>query len=137
MRITLDTNVLIAAFVAKGLCHDLFAHCALQHDLVTSQFILDELRSKLFGKFRQSTSFVEGSIAIALTRMRIVEPSPLPEQVCRDADDDWVLATAVAGSCDCLVTGDKDLLVLRSYSGIPILSPRDFQAFERDLNAKE
>ncbi len=43
--------------------------------------------------------------------------------MCRDADDDAILATAVAARADLLVTGDKDLLVLGSYNGIPIVTP--------------
>lgn len=50
--------------------------------------------------------------------------------VCRDADDDHVLATARTGECACIVTGDKDLLVLDAYDGVAIVSPRDFWAFE-------
>jgi len=46
-----------------------------------------------------------------------------------------VLATAVSGACDCIVTGDADLLVLGSYGGIPIIPPRDFWQFEIDRSA--
>jgi len=48
------------------------------------------------------------------------------QPACRDPDDDWVLATAVAGEAEVIVTGDGDLLDLRSYRGIAILSPRAF-----------
>lgn len=58
--------------------------------------------------------------------MKVVDPPPLTVQVCRDSDDDLVLATAVAGGCACIVTGDKDLLVLGSYDTIQINSPGDF-----------
>jgi len=47
-------------------------------------------------------------------------------EVCRDPDDDNILAAAVSGKCDCIITGDKDLLVLKEYEGIDIFSPRDF-----------
>jgi predicted nucleic acid-binding protein len=50
--------------------------------------------------------------------------------VCGDADDDVVLGTAVAGRCDAIVTGDKDLLDLVRYRGIEIVSPRGFWSFE-------
>jgi predicted nucleic acid-binding protein len=62
--------------------------------------------------------------------VRLVEPDPLSERVCRDPDDDVVLATALAGGCRCIVTGDRDLLVLGEYQGIVIVSPRDFWNFE-------
>lgn len=58
--------------------------------------------------------------------MRLVEPSSLDGPVCRDVDDDVVLATAVAAGAAMIVTGDQDLLVIGQYAGIDILSPREF-----------
>jgi predicted nucleic acid-binding protein len=55
----------------------------------------------------------------------IVDPPPLPEPVSRDPDDDAVLALAAAARPDLIVTGDKDLLVLDAYAGIPIVSPAE------------
>lgn len=55
MRIVLDTNVLIAAFIARGTCHQLLEHCIRNHDLITSQFILDEVREKLVEKFKYTS----------------------------------------------------------------------------------
>jgi predicted nucleic acid-binding protein len=46
--------------------------------------------------------------------------------VCRDSDDIKVLGLAIAANADYIVTGDKDLLVLESFQGIPILNPRSF-----------
>jgi predicted nucleic acid-binding protein len=63
--------------------------------------------------------------------MQIVTPVALASPVSRDPDDDNILATAVAGSCDCIITGDKDLLVLKQFEGIKILSPREFADQER------
>jgi putative PIN family toxin of toxin-antitoxin system len=48
--------------------------------------------------------------------------------ICRDVDDDNVLACALAAKADYLVTGDADLLVLKNFRGIKIISPRDFEA---------
>ena len=55
-----------------------------------------------------------------------MERQPLPARVCRDKNDDVVLATALAGKADVIVTGDDDLLVLKTFRGIRILSPRQF-----------
>ena len=46
--------------------------------------------------------------------------------MCRDPDDVKVLSLAVDSKADYIVTGDKDLLVLKKYEGIPILNPRSF-----------
>ena len=53
-------------------------------------------------------------------------PVPLAAEVCRDPDDIKILGLAVASNADYIVTGDKDLLVLKSFQNIPILTPRSF-----------
>jgi len=51
MNLVLDTNVLIAAFIAKGACYALVEHCLQVHNVITSSFILDEVRETLTNKF--------------------------------------------------------------------------------------
>lgn len=131
MRIVLDTNVLIAALVSRGFCHELLEHCILTHTLVTSDFILDEVREKLVAKFKYSKDVGDEAKALLLSRMQIVVPAQLQSPVSRDPDDDNVLATALAGHCDCIITGDGDLLVLKEFKYIRIVSPRQF------LNSEE
>jgi len=55
----------------------------------------------------------------------------LTKIISRDADDDNVLAAAEPKKADCIVTGDKDLLIIKEYKNIKILSPRDFWSFEK------
>jgi len=55
----------------------------------------------------------------------------LTKTLSRDADDDNILAAAGSKKVDCIVTGDKDLLVIKKYKNIKILSPRDFWSFEK------
>jgi len=62
-------------------------------------------------------NIIENSIPIVITRHIFV---------CRDAKDDMFLSLAVSGRANCIVSGDKDLLVLHSFSGLPILSPATF-----------
>jgi putative PIN family toxin of toxin-antitoxin system len=130
VRLVFDTNVLVAAVVASGVCRDLVEYCTEHHQLVTSDFILGELREKLDRKFKLTADVVEGVLTSFEARMHVVAPSPLDSPVCRDPDDDWVLATAVAGECECVVTGDRDLLDLAEYAGIRILRPRAFLDLE-------
>ena len=130
MKLVLDTNVLIAAFVARGVCHELLEHCARQHELVTSAKILAEFEEKLLNKFKVPPADALEVINLMTLNMTSVTPEPLEAAVCRDPDDDWVLATAAAGGCECIVTGDKDLLVLKSFQDIAILAPSEFWAYE-------
>ena len=55
----------------------------------------------------------------------MVKPAVVAVSACRDPDDLPLLGTAVAGRASLLVTGDKDLLVLREHAGIPIVTPRE------------
>lgn len=51
-----------------------------------------------------------------------IEPPPLPQPVCRDPDDDQVLALAIAAQADLIISGDNDLLVLQQFNGNPIVN---------------
>jgi len=130
VRLVFDTNVLIAAFISRGHCHELLEHAARSHELLTSEFILGEFKEKLSGKLRIETRLVDAAIELQRSRMRVVEPAMPATPVARDPDHDWILATAVAAEADGLVTGDSDLLDLGEYRGIPILSPGAFWEFE-------
>ena len=127
----MDTNVLFAAFVAHGVCAGLYEECLLRGRIVVSLFILRELEEKLVSKARLSQSEAGDIIDAVKADAEITETRPLAARVCRDADDDWILATALAAKADALVTGDKDFLVLGQYQGVPILTPRDGLALLR------
>ena len=130
MRILLDTNVLIAALIARGVCHQLLEHCVRNHELVTSEFILNELREKLVEKFNYSAQVADEVIGLLRSRMEVALATVLDAPVCRDPDDDNVLAAALAGDCAAIVTGDNDLLVLKEFRQIEIITPRIFLTSE-------
>jgi len=137
MRLVVDTNVLIAALISQGMCADLVEHCALNHSLVTSEFILSEMRGHLIGKFKFTTEEADESVTLLRSQMEVVIPTTLEKLVCRDPDDDQILGTAVAGRAECIVTGDKDLLVLKQYVGVQIVSPSEFANFESSSHSHE
>jgi putative PIN family toxin of toxin-antitoxin system len=130
VRLVLDTNVLLAAFLTRGVCHELLEHCVTGHQLATSDFILSEFAGKLEGKFHVPPGKISRAVGMLRAEMALVELPQAVEHVCRDPDDDRVLATAVAGKCRCLVTGDADLLILREHGGVKVISPGSFWAFE-------
>ena len=126
MRIVLDTNVLIAAFVARGLCHELLEHCARHEELFTSEYILVEFRRVLISKLKIPPRLADGAVETLHTKLTMVERSELETPVSRDPDDDPILGTALAAKAEILVTGDKDLLDLGTWQSMPIVSPSDF-----------
>jgi putative PIN family toxin of toxin-antitoxin system len=79
-------------------------------------------RSRKFRTTPASTAFLQA----LRDQVHLVEPDALPSPVCRDPDDDVVLATAVAARATTIVTGDDDLLVSKQYAGIAIVSARQF-----------
>lgn len=126
MRIVFDTNVLVAAFTSIGLCHQAYERALARTDIVTARRLLDELHDTLTGKMKIDRPLADEILAELANELEIVEPVPLLKSICRDEDDDWVLATALAGHSEIIVSGDKDLLVLKQFQGIKILSPRQF-----------
>jgi putative PIN family toxin of toxin-antitoxin system len=125
MRVVFDTNVIVAALVAEGLCHEIVE----THLPELSPILADPLWKELVEKLRAKFNLVPEELPLLGLYRRLaewVQAQPLPKPVCRDADDDWVLATAVAGRADLIVTGDPDLLVLGAHEGIDIVSPRQF-----------
>jgi putative PIN family toxin of toxin-antitoxin system len=124
VKVFFDTNVLISAFTTRGLSSDLFRLVLAEHQLMTGAVNLVELRRVLRRRFRVPAS----EIAIVEQQLRehtiVQKPAEMSLLRLRDPDDRWVLASAVAGEADLLVTGDRDLLVARERAPIPILDPR-------------
>jgi putative PIN family toxin of toxin-antitoxin system len=130
VRILLDTNVLVAAFVAHGACNDLFEHCFREHTMITSEHLLREFRRVLGEKLGFPRDDLRDSIGFLRSALEIVTPVKMEGPICRDPDDDHVLAAALGGRAACIVTGDRDLLDLEEHQGIPILNPDGFWRFE-------
>ena len=108
MRAVPDTNVLIASLISRGFCRELLEYCFFNHTLVTSESILGELKEKLAEKFKYSTEIAEEAVELFRSRMQVVIPAALSSPISRDPDDDNILAAALAGNCECVITGDKD-----------------------------
>jgi len=126
LRVFLDTNVLIAAFAARGLCADVFRLAATDHTLLIGAPVLVEMRRILETKLRMPAP-ARNEVLQVLRRFEQVPAAKAPVALgIEDPDDDWVLACAIAGSAEVFVTGDKALLRLHQAGQLPIVSPRQF-----------
>jgi uncharacterized protein len=134
LRLALDTNVLIAAFVARGTCSELLEHVASNHTVICSEYILEEFKEKLIEKFAIPISDTRRAVALLRERFEVVVPADVPEGACPDEGDLPILGTAAAGNCACLITGDRELLALGSYEEIRILSPAEFWKQEDQMD---
>lgn len=128
MRIFLDTNVLISAFMWGGRPKEVYDRVLLRHDLVTGAVNLEEVERV----FRDKLNVEAETLTLVLSKLRRdahveprpSKPAPYPEHSEADA---WVLASALAAKADVLVTGDRDLLDVADHvTELVILSPRAF-----------
>ena len=122
MRVVLDTNVLISALISHGKPRRLLIRLFREHEPVSSRQMLAELEDVLSrSKFGLTRSRVDEFLGILVKRFIVSEVEEIPELISEDPDDDVVLATALAGGADYIVTGDGHLLGLREYQGIRIV----------------
>jgi len=131
MKAVFDTNVVVAAFVSEGLCARLLTRASRRHfELCLCPVIIDETTKVLTKKIRLSIHEAREAISLLVQASTHGEPpGPVPavKDVCRDPGDDRILACALAHDADYLVTGDNDLLFLRTFRGVRIITPRDFE----------
>ena len=125
-----DTNVLIAAIITEGICSKILRRArAGEVSLVSCPFIIMELRRTLSKKFRLSHDELSSAMdPISDAISQVIEQRLKVKDICRDADDDNIIACAAAANADYLVTGDSDLLEIKKFQGIQIVTPRDFEA---------
>jgi putative PIN family toxin of toxin-antitoxin system len=113
MRIVLDTNQLVAALVRPPeLATFLMTWQSARFTVIASQAMIDEYLYVL--NYPDIAALVSPELRRAfeshlLYDIEIVDPAEVP-QICRDPDDDKVIATAIYGLADYLVTIDQDLL---------------------------
>lgn len=126
MKVALDTNVLVSAFATRGLCADLLQVILAEHELILGATVQQELRHVLRQKLRLSSEMADEVDAFLRRRAMLVAEAPPLDLPLRDPTDLPVLAEAVAGQADVLVTGDRDLQAAPRPTPLPILSPREF-----------
>jgi len=132
MRAVCDTNVLvsyllthrppIATLIDRYLAEQAFT-------LVTSPALLAELERVL--SYPRLAVLLQADerrrfVALISALSEVVDPPEEVPMISRDPDDDQVIACAVVGSADAIVSGDKDLLSLGRVGGIPIVAPAAF-----------
>ncbi|WP_068671702.1 putative toxin-antitoxin system toxin component, PIN family [Thermosulfurimonas dismutans] len=133
MRVVFDTNVLVAAFVTEGLCSVLLARARRgEFDLFVCPKILEEFERILSEKIKVPRALIEEALSMILEASEMIQPTRAIQGVCRDEDDDQILACALSAEADYLVSGDKDLLEIGSFGNLKIVPPRDFEALFED-----
>jgi putative PIN family toxin of toxin-antitoxin system len=134
MRAVVDTNILVSYLITHRppVAEVIDVHLARgDFTLLTSPALLEELDRVLQYPRLHRYYDVETRVRFVALIAALGEIVDLPEEVpriCRDPADDWVIACAVIGGADVIVSGDRDLLDLGQVGEIPVLSVRQFLA---------
>jgi len=131
-RATVDTNIFISATFWHGIPQQVITMFETgKATLVLSDAILAELDRKLrHKKFAAELAETGLTVDVIVSSVRamadLAQPADVPENAVRDPKDRMILACAVGGKADMIVSGDKDLRALNAYEGIPIVTPAQF-----------
>ncbi len=132
MRATVDTNLVVSAFLWGGNPRRVLE--AAQDgviDLFTSHALLSELlevlsRDKFQKRLMAVNSSVDEIIDLYKALAELIEVDEIEPVVIRDPDDDAVIACALAADSELIISGDNDLLDLKKYGNIRILTATEF-----------
>ncbi|MFA4888343.1 MAG: putative toxin-antitoxin system toxin component, PIN family [Candidatus Omnitrophota bacterium] len=126
MKILFDTNVIISGFVSQGYSFDVIKDAANKHEVYCTEYLLKETRESLSTKFPLSQEAINSIINTVKKQFIEGKTANTVEKISRDPEDDQILADAVANDIDIIITGDKDLLVLKTHKGIKIIHPNKY-----------
>ncbi len=128
MRAVLDTNVVMSAIFFGGMPLKIVrAAFSKRVRLVASRAIVSEYHEVAERLHEQFPSVnYRRPLSILESKLTLVRPVALDETVCRDPDDDAVIACALGGKAKVICSGDGDLLALDGFRGLEIMNPSDF-----------
>lgn len=134
LRVVIDTNVLISGLfgIKNSPSSQILSVIRTQKIiLVTSPAILEEVgvvinRERIVKLTKMSLEERADFMDKLIERSEVTAGNRLLHLTSRDVKDDKFLACALEAKADCIVTGDKDLLILKKYQGIKIITPREF-----------
>ncbi len=128
MKVVLDTNILISAFVFPGGPPEDVFRAALEDRiaLVTSPPLLAEFGRVLSSKFGWEAPIAEEAVALVASVGSVVRPKETIAEIIDDPDDDRVLEAALEGRAEVIVSGDRHLLRLRTWREVKIVKAAPF-----------
>ena len=135
MKVFLDTNVLVSAFITRGLCADIFRIILSEHDLHLCTHVLAELEDVLKRKIYLPDKQITSILHYLRTFEIVTNHTPPTKIELRDKNDIPIISAALNSHSDIIVTGDKDLLEVSEKYGIKIVDPRTFFQLIKGLDS--
>ncbi len=128
MKVVLDTNVLLSAFLTDGICARILRRARnKEFTFIFCASVLKETQRLLKDKFRYAGREIAFFISILSEAADdVYQTQGSLSGICRDPDDDSLLLCAIETKAAYLVTGDKDLLVLKKYKNTKNTKPKGF-----------
>jgi len=126
-KIVIDTNVWLSTFRTHGFSYRVVDYCVTTHKVYCCKFIIEEIKMNLIEKFKVPKDTVLKNCEFVYKHTTMVEytKDEIPN-ICRDKDDNHILACCLKAEADWLITGDCELLDLKEYKKTKIASPREF-----------
>jgi len=134
MRVVIDTNVIVSAYLGGVLEGILEAFKAGRFTLIVSRAIADEYFDVLARpKFGIERDEFDGFASLLIRKAEFVAPTENVTVIDADPSDNRFLEAALEGKADCVVSGDSHLLELKTFRGIPVITAREFlMSLEKD-----
>jgi predicted nucleic acid-binding protein len=126
MKVFLDTNVLASAVATRGLCADVLREVFAAHELVISEYLIEELKRVLADKFSVPRDIGEDYIWLLRQDTILTEKADPPPIQLKDESDILILGAALQAKADVLVSADLELQNLKKIGNLLILSARGF-----------
>lgn len=132
--LTCDTNVLVSGVIrpsgTPGSLVDAWRKDEI--DIAVSPFIIEEVRDVLSRPYMVAYGWIEQDVdelVSELTTSGVCVAGTTPVDVCRDPKDNMVFACALEAKSDFIVSGDKDVLAIKVFEDIPVVTPRECVEF--------
>ena len=129
MKVVFDSNIFVSSLVIPGgqaekaILKIIEGH----HSLIISKEIINEILEVLARKFSKDRETVSRT-AVYLSDLASMVRTTRRIGVLKDEPDNRILECAVAGGVDLIVTGDKEMLRLKQFEGIKIISLKEYLA---------
>ena len=128
MKLVLDTNIYISAFYWGGNSQKIIDRISEGIDeLYISDQIINEISEVMARpKFQTNKEIINGYVKTILKSSKKVFVEGNVKGVCRDKDDDDKLECALICEADFIITGDEDLLIMKNYENVKIITQREY-----------